>query len=526
MSQETQPFDSLPFQIIKVPDNYTVSMVQPCSSTSSRLGQAVVASAKNGTQSSTVYLMPKGSVAATSGNLGSSGVFKMPYPPPLTALLKGRTPIVLKQLSNANVSRKPGAAAKKRRTSAPRESWVVKGTKRSKPASSDLPTLAPAPSIQGLLEHTDQFDVVVKSESSGATTEKSKTRRCNGEESGLRYFAAKVSDKVREKQVTTYNVVAEELAISGTSTQTSQTERLKEKKNIRRRVYDALNVLMSIGVIRKDGSNNIAWCGNPRNLAEAIAPVEMREEAEQRKRKCIRQLRQRVFHSSLLYLALKDLAEENKKRDMERTVEKPSAESLKGKSEDQIRKIHSIASIIAEFEYDETQRLQLPFIFLTCPRNSKVEISVGKNSAEHEVRFAEPFNIVEDTEVLHHTPLVRALDSGDYTEEQLAQAIARMPAFMNPTLSELVKMNRNRLRTDAETKMRKSMEAELAASLKAPQPAVVKKAPRPLTKPRKTPPVKQKEIYTSMPLQQFLAQGLAIKLADKEQKVLTSILKK
>ena len=134
---------------------------------------------------------------------------------------------------------------------------------------------------------------------------------------------------------------------------------------------------------------------------------------------------------------------------------------------DEVRKICSIASIIAESEYDETQRIQLPFIFLTCRQTTQVEVSVGKGSLEHEVAFGEPFSIVEDTEVLRRTPLVRAIDSGEYTEEQLLSAVRYMPAFVNPKFSELVKMHRNRLRHEAETKKRKDIEAQLAASLKA-----------------------------------------------------------
>jgi len=39
-----------------------------------------------------------------------------------------------------------------------------------------------------------------------------------------------------------------------------------DEKNIRRRVYDALNVLMAINVIRKE-KKNIQWCGLAAGLA-------------------------------------------------------------------------------------------------------------------------------------------------------------------------------------------------------------------------------------------------------------------
>lgn len=74
---------------------------------------------------------------------------------------------------------------------------------------------------------------------------------------GLRHFSQQVCKKVREKKVTTYNAVADELA---SDIQTYYTEGQYDQKNIRRRVYDALNVLMAMGIIAKD-RKEIRWLG-------------------------------------------------------------------------------------------------------------------------------------------------------------------------------------------------------------------------------------------------------------------------
>jgi E2F/DP family winged-helix DNA-binding domain len=74
---------------------------------------------------------------------------------------------------------------------------------------------------------------------------------------GLRHFSQQVCKKVREKQVTTYNAVADELA---SDIQSYYTEGQYDQKNIRRRVYDALNVLMAMGIIAKD-RKEIRWLG-------------------------------------------------------------------------------------------------------------------------------------------------------------------------------------------------------------------------------------------------------------------------
>ena len=129
--------------------------------------------------------------------------------------------------------------------------------------------------------------------------------------------------------MTAYRTVADEIADSCTASQTNADERLKEKKNIRRRVYDALNVLLSVGVIHKVLGNKIAWCGIPRTLSEAISAQNEGQRLVENRRKIIARLRRRLFNSSLQYLALKEIADDNRKRDGERQIEKPSHESLK-----------------------------------------------------------------------------------------------------------------------------------------------------------------------------------------------------
>ncbi|KAG5070305.1 hypothetical protein JHK85_002682 [Glycine max] len=75
-----------------------------------------------------------------------------------------------------------------------------------------------------------------------------------------------VCEKVESKGRTTYNEVADELVaefadpINGVSTPDQQQY---DEKNIRRRVYDALNVLMAMDIISKD-KKEIQWKGLPR----------------------------------------------------------------------------------------------------------------------------------------------------------------------------------------------------------------------------------------------------------------------
>ena len=78
----------------------------------------------------------------------------------------------------------------------------------------------------------------------------------------------KVCQKVKEKGVTSYSEVADELVAEyredpscGPAGRGGEPQ---SDKNIRRRVYDALNVLMAMDIIQKQ-KKEIRWRGLPTN---------------------------------------------------------------------------------------------------------------------------------------------------------------------------------------------------------------------------------------------------------------------
>jgi hypothetical protein len=88
-------------------------------------------------------------------------------------------------------------------------------------------------------------------DSEGETPDKRKINK------GLKLLSVVVRDIVIEKQATTYKEVAD-IILRDTIreehlTGTNKSEILKEEQNIKRRVYDALNVLISAGVLQKEG---------------------------------------------------------------------------------------------------------------------------------------------------------------------------------------------------------------------------------------------------------------------------------
>lgn len=101
---------------------------------------------------------------------------------------------------------------------------------------------------------------------------------------GLRHFSMRVCQKVKEKGVTSYNEVADELVAeesddAGAGLNGSGSY---DQKNIRRRVYDALNVLMAMNIISKE-KKEIKWIGLPTSSAQECEEIELKNQ-QSRKR--------------------------------------------------------------------------------------------------------------------------------------------------------------------------------------------------------------------------------------------------
>jgi transcription factor Dp-1 len=107
---------------------------------------------------------------------------------------------------------------------------------------------------------------------------KSKLANRTKPQKGLRHFSLKVCEKVEQQKVTTYNKVADDLVHELTNPATAGIGNKKayDEKNIRRRVYDALNVLMAMGIITKE-KKKITWIGLPGGLQAVNSSADMRQ---------------------------------------------------------------------------------------------------------------------------------------------------------------------------------------------------------------------------------------------------------
>ncbi|GKV40931.1 hypothetical protein SLE2022_077760 [Rubroshorea leprosula] len=123
--------------------------------------------------------------------------------------------------------------------------------------------------------HGDDADADAGSQAAVGNKKKKRGQRAVGGDKsgrGLRQFSMKVCEKVESKGRTTYNEVADELVAEFADPSTSVAspdQQQYDEKNIRRRVYDALNVLMAMDIISKD-KKEIQWKGLPRTSLSDI----------------------------------------------------------------------------------------------------------------------------------------------------------------------------------------------------------------------------------------------------------------
>ncbi|CAG8573226.1 1445_t:CDS:2 [Paraglomus brasilianum] len=205
---------------------------------------------------------------------------------------------------------------------------------------------------------------------------------------GLRHFSKQVCDKVELKGVTTYNEVADELADDFATQMLEHGGAKVDQKNIRRRVYDALNVLMAMGIIQKD-KKEIRWLGLSGEGDDGSSPsssVTMREELE-RQRSELRELERENKRLTREVRSKKHVVRDRFRRRLQlRNLIKRNSERLSWRASD-------------NFKYEKPY-LTLPFMLVRCSRGTSVDIQ--KSSDGESILSFSPHEpeIIKDSDIL------------------------------------------------------------------------------------------------------------------------------
>uniref|UniRef100_A0A3Q1I2H6 Transcription factor n=1 Tax=Anabas testudineus TaxID=64144 RepID=A0A3Q1I2H6_ANATE len=226
---------------------------------------------------------------------------------------------------------------------------------------------------------------------------------------GLRHFSMKVCEKVQKKGVTTYNEVADELVAEFSSSDNHMSpndSHVYDQKNIRRRVYDALNVLMAMNIISKE-KKEIKWIGLPTNSAQECQNLEVER---QRRLERIKQKQSQLQELILQQIAFKNLVQRNRQ------------------SEQQANRPPPPNSII-----------HLPFIIVNTSKKTVIDCSISNDKFEYLFNFDSMFEIHDDIEVLKRMGMACGLEVGKCSPEDLKVARSLVPKALEPYVIEMAK---------------------------------------------------------------------------------------
>ncbi|XP_005090901.1 transcription factor Dp-1 [Aplysia californica] len=224
---------------------------------------------------------------------------------------------------------------------------------------------------------------------------------------GLRHFSMKVCEKVQMKGVTSYNEVADELVaeFSDPLNMLSPSDAVMpyDQKNIRRRVYDALNVLMAMNIISKE-KKEIRWIGLPTNSAQECQHLEIEK---QKRIERIKHKTQQLQELILQQIAFKNLVQRN--RDLEKSQGPPASNSA----------------------------IQLPFIIVNTSKKTVIDCSISNDKCEYLFKFDNTFEIHDDIEVLKRMGMAFGLERGQCTPKDLQRASKMVPKSLEPYVIDM-----------------------------------------------------------------------------------------
>ncbi|VBB29452.1 unnamed protein product [Acanthocheilonema viteae] len=217
--------------------------------------------------------------------------------------------------------------------------------------------------------------------------------RSTDKSKGLRHFSTKVADELVSEYFDSADV------------QPMDTEKQQyDMKNIRRRVYDALNVLMAMNIIEKE-KKEIRWVGLPTSSVQECRKLE-EEKAKRQER--IRHKSDQLQELIIQLVAYKTLVEKN--RELERDNGRPMEDSI----------------------------LYLPFIIVNTAKKTFIDCAISHDKTEYLFNFDQPFEIHDDIEVLKRLGLAYGLDRGEVTDVDRDKIKSYLPLCLRDYVDQII----------------------------------------------------------------------------------------
>ncbi|CAH8663796.1 unnamed protein product [Heterobilharzia americana] len=277
---------------------------------------------------------------------------------------------------------------------------------------------------------------------------------------GLRRYARCVCNKVKEKGITSYSEVADELVHEYAAEHPMiPSEQLHYiQKNIRRRVYDALNVLMALNVLQKE-KKEIRWVGLPVNMIEECRRL---EEERERRQISLRNKTAEIQDLIMQLIAFKNLLKRNKINDRYRHNRVLMESHVAGELE---RIIPSGTSKI------RNEKIPLPFMVISTHRKTVIDCNISTDKLEYLFTFDQAYEIRDEVDTLKRMGLMLRLGTIHCTQEEYNQCLELVPPSLRFYV-EAIYERRQAIVPDFEAlhqQRRLFVEARLAAAAAAGQ---------------------------------------------------------
>ena len=191
-----------------------------------------------------------------------------------------------------------------------------------------------------------------------------------------------VCQKVEEKGTTTYNEVADELVKKVVAERHQEDPGTTfDQKNIRRRVYDALNVLMAMDIISKE-KKEISWKGLPTAAKQDMDS--MTREIEYRKSQ-IAQKKEALKDSLVQQVCFHNLVQRNHQREVANNSGNSNSNTLSPQQQQSSR-------------LEET--VPLPFIVVNTNQSAVIKCDMSPDRTDVVFNFSLPFELKDDNTIL------------------------------------------------------------------------------------------------------------------------------
>ncbi|CAM9713135.1 unnamed protein product [Pylaiella littoralis] len=222
----------------------------------------------------------------------------------------------------------------------------------------------------------------------GLQVKRRKNQEATKPNKGLRHFSVKVCRKVEEKGTTTYNEVADELVqeLASEGELGSRKEPHYDDKNIRRRVYDALNVLMAIDIISKD-RKEIKWKGLPENASRSGLGALQRQ--KQDRERSLDTKKAQLADLLVQQISFRNLARRNRFNASARAAASAAA-------------AENGVECAGDQDAEElaASKIFVPFIVVSSSNDTVIQCEMAENREDVFFNFSREFQIADDNEIL------------------------------------------------------------------------------------------------------------------------------